>query len=187
MSTTPTPLNGATMDAPTPTPDRAGRGFLAVTASIFLPGLGQFLAGRRKRGLRWFAAILAVAAVALAAMSFPRTLPALIVLLPVSVLLQLAMWVDAFRCAAASQSSMLGQPWKRFLAGIAFLAITVFLHPSRLVGAYFRDHVAEGYTGMTQAMYPTLQPTDRIAMHRHEAIRRWDIVTLHPPQWQPDL
>jgi signal peptidase I len=172
--------------APKP-PSRRGYGFLTVCANFVLPGLGFWIIGRRRRAVAWFAVLITIAAAAVVAMCFPSLVPALLVLLPLSVALQLLMLVDGYRLGRNAPRKILSSPLLRYLAGCAILVLLGVISPGRRVGIVIRDHVVEAFLMPTQGMAPTLYPRDRFLVHKGLPVRRWDVVAfLALPPEQPD-
>ena len=103
-----TPRDHDTFDRSPDSPDspgwtsRRGRGFLAVCASIFLPGLGHFIVSRNRRGCWWLIVWVIVAALAFVCLIVPDLVAGLIVLIPLQLILTIVLWIDAYRCAIAS-------------------------------------------------------------------------------------
>jgi signal peptidase I len=156
-----------------------------VCATIALPGLGQYISGHRGRGVKWLVVALAVTSATLASYALPPLVPALIVLLPVSLLLGLASWIDAYRCGRLSTSQPLRSPVWRYVAGIVLLAAGVTVAPQSLLISAARAHLAQAFSTSSAAMSPTLRPGDRFICHKRVALARWDIVVFQPPAW-PD-
>lgn len=167
---------------PRPTQSRRGKGSLAVAATMFLPGLGQFLAGERRRGCGWFIVFAVLMTIGLIALSSARLFPVLMVLLPLSALLSLASWIDAYRVGRQSQRPMLGGPGFRYLAAMVLVGLSLFAHPSVLPALLVRQYLAEAFIMPSVAMSPTINPEDRFMCHkRGREPRRWDIIVFRAP------
>ena len=168
---------------PEPRTSRFGRGFLPAAASLYLPGLGQLIAGERRRASLWFAAWLACVIVSMLMLAVPALVIGLVVMVPAQLVLTLACVVDAFRRGRASQGRMLGPPVLRYLAGVAFILAGMFmLHPAMPVAMWVRAHVAEAFVLPSTSMSPTIAPGDRILVQKRVGeLQRWDIVAFNSP------
>jgi len=166
-------------------PDRWGKGFIAVAASILLPGLGQLFAGRRRRGVMWFLASVAIGVTGLACLAHPATLPVAAGLTVMEIALAAAMLIDAFISGRQSNRRMLGRPWLRYLTGIGCLVAANFANPRFLLGYYFRDHYAEAFAITSGAMSPTLTAGDEVLAHKGVDVRRYSLIVFEDPEWVP--
>jgi hypothetical protein len=145
-----------------------------------VPGLGQILAGERRRGLKWLATYIAAFAIIFATCVLPRLTPLLVVIVPLNFSIQLACFVDAYRVGHRSSRAMLGGPGRRYLVAVALLLATMFAKPAvRWHAAYtaFRRDVRATPAGMS----PTLQPNERFICHKLGEPRRWDVVMFLAP------
>src|SRR5688572_20478268 len=114
----PEPLEPLDYQPPQDRPGRRwGTGFLPAAASLYLPGLGHLFAGRRRAAAGWFAAYVVLSLLTFLAMGLPAAVPALVVLVPLSIALQLACPVHAFRAGVRSGGRMLGHAGLRYAAG----------------------------------------------------------------------
>jgi signal peptidase I len=159
---------------------RRGKRALAVAASIFVPGLGQIIAGERRRGLKWLATYIAAFAIIFATCVLPRLTPLLVVIVPLNFSIQLACFVDAYRVGHRSSRAMLGGPGRRYLVAVALLLATMFANPL-FVGMLLTQRFAETFEQPTAGMSPTLQPGDRFICHKLGEPRRWDVVVFLAP------
>src|SRR5690349_5734602 len=71
-------------------------GFLALGTSVFIPGLGQLIAHQRRRAIGFFAAYVGLSFCILGASSVPILVPALLGLLPLNLIFQFWVAIDAF-------------------------------------------------------------------------------------------
>jgi signal peptidase I len=183
---TTTPLS--TLDyAPGPQPtggagaSRRGKGALAVAATLLLPGLGHVIAGERPRGLRWFVACCILWAAGLSTFILHGLAPALIILLPLSAIVQLACLIDAYRTGHRSSRAMLGGPGRRYLVAAALLLLMLFANPQLAVALLARRYLAETFVQPTAGMSPTIVARDRFLCHKLLEPRRWDVVVFLAP------
>lgn len=172
-----------TSDPTLPPPSRRGKGFLALSATLFLPGLGQFLAGRHRRGLIWFSISILVSLIGIGLLGLRgRVLLILFPLVTLEVILSLAVIIDAYLIGRRTGGRMLSRPWLRYLAGLFVLVMAFFLQPSKLIAIAQRPYWAEAFVMPTPSMNPTIIPGDRFLVSKgFRAWHRWDIVALHPP------
>lgn len=176
-----------TILAAIPKPSRSWSGaFFALSASVLMFGLGQFLAGRRRRGVVFFLAALAVNIAVIAALLSIPFLPALIVMTPLSVILTLVIHADAFRCGLRSKNRGLGMAGLRVLAGLVFIVLAFFSNIATRTALYLRDHYVEAFVCNGGSMAPTLLPDDRFLVHKKTPYKRWDLVVFGSPQ-NPDI
>jgi signal peptidase I len=160
---------------------RRGRGFLTVCGDLAMPGVGHFLAGVRRRAIFWFAVCMGIGLLVLVAASNHALTPAIIVLLPLSLLAQLAMLIDGYRVGRRSQHEMLRWPIARYAAGIGALALANFVSPSLRGAVWLRDHVVEAFVMPTHAMSPTIIPADRFLVHKRIGWQRWSLIVFDAP------
>src|SRR5437588_510881 len=73
-----------------------GKGALTVCANMWVPGLGFALGHMWPRAIGWFATMVGMTAAIIVAGVAPRLVPALIVLVPLSLALQIAMLIDGY-------------------------------------------------------------------------------------------
>jgi signal peptidase I len=162
---------------------RLGKGLLPAAASLYVPSLGQFIAGERRRAAAWFGAFLALVALTLFVTATPILFTGVIVLFPASLLFTIACVVDAFRVGRRSSRPMLRVPMLRHLACVGFIVAAVFLNPVRPIAMFVRANCVEAFVMPTSGMAPTLVPGDRFAAHKRIGeIKRWDVVTFESPQ-----
>jgi hypothetical protein len=168
----PTPLTYAT---PGIGDQRWGKGFLAVCGTFVFWGVGHWIAGYRRRGAVWFLVSLLLACAFAAALIVPSLVAGLLVVIPLSMILLLAVLVDAFFCGRRSIRSLLGRPMFRYLAGIGLL----------LCGVGAGQVVGRGSVLLFQAALRRLGPgrsADRLQGSSNPS-RSWGI--LHPRRQQP--
>lgn len=163
-------------------PSPRGRRFLAGCASLLLPGLGHVLAGRWRRGVVWFAICVCLWLLIALAMGYASCTPALVVLLPISILLVIWIVIDACITAGRSGSRMLGRPAIRYVAAGIILAIVVAGQPGRVVGLVIRHYWAQAFSIPTATMVPALNAGDHILASRLEPFSRWSIVVFRSPE-----
>lgn len=162
-------------------PSERGNGFFNVCANFFLPGLGYWIIGRRRRAVIWLVTWILLYAVTLCALSLPPLVPALIVLLPLGVLFMAALIVDSYIRGHHPPRQALRRPWARYLAGVGMLCVLVLLNPTKHLAILFRDHVTEAFIASSLSMEPTLRPGDMFLVHKRVPLRRWDIVAFFAP------
>jgi len=163
-------------------PARAwSKAILSLAASLFLPGLGHVLAGRRRRGLVWFGVLVAFTGIGLIVMAIPSLLPALIVPFAVQPVLVVWLWCDAFLAGLRSQQRMFPHALLRYVTSAAFLALTCYAPPARLVARWYTRHFVQPYVVAAGSMSPTLQVGDRVFTHRRLPFGRWSVVAYRPP------
>jgi hypothetical protein len=168
----PTPLTYAT---PGIGDQRWGKGFLAVCGTFVFWGVGHWIAGYRRRGAVWFLVSLLLACAFAAALIVPSLVAGLLVVIPLSMILLLAVLVDAFFCGRRSIRSLLGRPMFRYLAGIGLL----------LCGVGAGQVVGRGSVLLFQAALRRLGPgrsADRLQGSSNPPRRRG---ILHPRRQQP--
>lgn len=165
---------------PQPTARRWGTGFLPAAASLYLPGLGHFIAGRRRAAAGWLVAYVALALLTFLAAGLPALTPGLVVIVPLLVVLPLACAVHAFRNGVRCGGRMLGRAPLRYLAGAGLLvAAGLKIHPMVPLASLVRDHWAEAFVVPTAGMDPAIQAGDRIlAQKRIDVVRRWDLIVF---------
>lgn len=164
-------------------PDRWGKGFMAVAASILLPGLGQLFAGRRRRAVMWFLIWLFPGLAGAVCLAYPNTLLVAAAFGATEMLLLLSMYVDAFVIGRRSDRRMLGPPWLRYLVGIGFLLATAFASPRFLLAYHLRDHYVEAFVTSSGAMSPTLMPGDKFLAHKGVDVRRYRLIVFQDPEF----
>jgi signal peptidase I len=177
---TPTTTDIAT--PPARPPSLRGRGFLAVTASLLLPGLGHVLVGRIRRGLTWLAAVALLSACVVPAMTYASLTPALLVLFPTCVVLNIALLVDAYRSARRSPARLLRFPVARYFAGIAFLAAYCVVNPARLSAIPLQRYVVQTFVMAAGSMSPTIDANDCVIASKLRSYQRWDVIAFRFPE-----
>ena len=169
-------------------PDVRGKGFLAVCATIFLPGLGHALAGRLGRGLKWLGMVFTVQVAILALLSVPQTTTVAFVAMPIAILTCFLPWIDAFRCARRSFRPMLRSAVGRYVVGAALLVAAVFVGPaywaSYGLAQFVRNRYVEAFVIASGSMSPTLNAGDRMLVHKKTDWGRWSVVVVTHPQYQ---
>lgn len=168
-------------------PDGWGKGFMAVAASILLPGLGRLFAGRRRRGVLWLVVCLAIGLAGAVCLAYPAALPIAAGLAAIETVLVLLMLIDAFIGGRRSDRRMLGRPWLRYLVGIGFLLATAFASPRFLLAYHLRDHYVEAFVTSSGAMSPTLMPGDKFLAHKGVDVHRHSMVVFEHPQFGPGV
>ena len=158
-----------------------GKGALAVAATLLLPGLGQILAGERRRGVRWIAAYVTLTIVTLATFVTHQLVPVLIVTVPLQILLQLACVIDAYRVGRRSTRKMLGGPARRYFVAVLLILATMFANPMFALALPAQRFLAETFVTPAASMSPTLEPNDRFIVHKRLEPRRWDVVAFLAP------
>lgn len=161
---------------------RLGTGFLPATASLYLPGLGQLIAGDRRRAAVWFVAWLVLLAASVATLVAPALFIAIVVVAPLGAVFTIACVVDAFVRGRKSPKRMLDRPLLRYVAGVALIVAGLYLNPSALAAMFAHSRV-EALVVPTRSMAPTLQPGDHIMSHKNVAeVRRWDVIVFDSPE-----
>jgi len=159
----------------------SGRGFLSASATFFLPGLGQFWAGRRRRGISWFSVMIFVQTLLVVFLFIPALFPvALAVAIP-ALLLQLACVVDAFRIGRRSDRQMLSSTGLRYGLAAILLGLSFFANPASFISYLVKRNGVEMFSVPTASMAPAIKPGDRIAVHKQAAPARWDIIAFREP------
>lgn len=165
-------------------PPRFGNGFLAAMASLWLPGLGHWLAHERRRAVKWLLVYVVLTLISIAVLAVPPLAPAMIVLVPLGVVVTIACAVDAWRETALPR---LPNPALRVLAGVPFLIAAAIVPAALPLALLVRAHVAETFEVNSAPMGPTLQPGDRFVAHKlGQRYRRWDVVAFRYPE-NPEL
>jgi signal peptidase I len=161
---------------------RWGKGFLSLCATFVFVGVGHWIAGVPRRGIGCLAANLGMTVLTVVSLCVARLQPALWVLFPIQVAFGLAIYVDAFLTGRRSNRSMLGSPWRRYLAGVFLLVLAYFIGRTYQMAlqAIIHPH-AEAFVASSRAMAPTLMPGDRFLTIKSFDVQRWDVVVVHPP------
>jgi signal peptidase I len=162
-------------------PRHSGLGFLVIAATFFLPGAGHALAGRVARGLAWLGAMLLLLAVTVACMLITPLLPGLLLLLPLTLALEIATIVDAYRISLQVREPVIRPAALRWLGGVLAIGLAVFLAPAFHLALLIRIHLCEGFTVSSSAMVPTISPVDRFLANKLHTPRRWSIVVFRYP------
>jgi signal peptidase I len=179
------PLSPTPPAAPDPANPQAaaGKGFLGACGSILFPGVGQWIAGRRRRGGAWFGAmVVGLVALTVSIAFAPMILAGWALTVACAAVFAMAV-ADAFICGRGSARRMLRSAGQRSAAGIVLLALAagtwmgIAKAGSAVLGAAGVRYVAI----TTRAMRPTLHPGDRVIARRVSNLRRWDIVIFRPP------
>jgi len=168
-----------------PRPSRRGRGFLAICATLLLPGLGHFWAGRTRRALGVFGIAQLILAVQLALLLWPPLFPAALAFAPLGILLTIAIWIDAYRSGHQATALVPRAAWQRYLLGTALLVLTPVLCENALLAKVVRHHLAESFRIAGEAMTPTLVENDRFLVLHHRRPTRWNVVVFNPPGTTP--
>jgi signal peptidase I len=160
---------------------RRGKGLMSAMASLFVPGLGQYLAGRRARGVKWLVGILAATAVGLGLLAWPPgTIYGLVIVLLVG-MTQLAMLIDAYVLGRRSDRPLTGKPLPRYAIALGFLVATAIVSPLGLLVLLYRAYAVQAFHIPGGSMAPEIQPDDRVICNKLLAIRRWDVVAFYLP------
>ena len=157
----------------------AGMGFLAMCASFLLPGLGQWISGRRRRGACWLA-VWAVAAVVSLSSTYVRggVVVCLVALIAWSMSPLLAA-IDAFVRGRRAGQSILRWPLVRYLVGIGLVLIAITL--AEINAKVIEHEWIKAYAIVQPYLSPPLHPGDLIIVFRHYPIHRWDYVICTLP------
>ena len=161
---------------------RRGKGFLGLAGGLFFPGIGHLVIGRRRRALAWITSAIVVDALGLCAMSLPRFVPALIVLLPLSAILALSCLLDGYLCGRGMPGDFLRRPVLRYLLGLALILAAVVAQPARLAGFAVRTYIVEAFFMPTRSMLPTVAPGDGVLCHKRLPYARWSVMVLREPE-----
>jgi len=147
------------------------------------------LAGYRRRALGWFLTTILLTTLFFVSIINPPLVPLLLVIVPLALILQVAVYIDAFLCGRRSSRRMLGGPFIRYLAGAGLLVVS--LGVGRLVTTLLAQLVhgagAWTYVISSHGMAPTFIPRDRILTNAFQGISRWDLVVYHPPVKPTDV
>ncbi len=170
--------------AASPAPSKRGKGFLAVCASVLLPGLGQFFAGYRRRGLIWLLVVLSVDTLAFTSLCLPDFVPAIMVLGPIATITHLSCWVDSYLCGRRSAKDHFRFAVWRYATGLGLLVLGIVLAPQGRVAELLKARVVEAFQTPTASMSPTLVPGDRFLCHKRLAPTRWSVVVIDSPLMQ---
>jgi signal peptidase I len=152
---------------------------LAIAASMLLPGLGHWIIRDRQGARPWFGLFLLMLALSLLCLCTPALVPALVALLPLGLILQLATWVSAFRSARRSERVLLRSAPLRFVCAGLLLLLALF-SPIQFLFWPIKQYVVEAFVMPTASMAPTIQPRDRFLVHKLRAFKRFDIVVFDP-------
>ncbi|MGD0770453.1 MAG: signal peptidase I [Tepidisphaeraceae bacterium] len=156
-----------------------GRAFLAVSAAMVWPGLGHLFVGKPRSGAAWCIVGSSLAAAVLSVLFWPQLLPALIVLLPLGVIVQLLQMAHASHCGKRSQRPMLGNASRRFLVGAILGACGL----GECYGTirYLQNNWFEICFTPTDSMGPNVSPGDFFLNFKQQPYQRWDIVGVNAP------
>jgi signal peptidase I len=154
-------------------------GFLVVCAAILFPGLGHLIAHEFRRAVFWFGLIAAIGALMLVATLTPLLIPLLLVLMPLTLIVQVVSWVDAFRYGHRFRAPLLGHPIVKYPLGLLLLASLSLWHFTRV---YEKTYLLEAFLTSSDSMIPTLSPGDLFLVQKFPTPKRWDIVIIISPQ-----
>ncbi|MBC8105533.1 MAG: signal peptidase I [Anaerolineae bacterium] len=126
---------------------------------------------------RWFGVLFVLLILSLSFVSLPSLVPAMLVLLPVSLALQIASWVSAFRAARRSDRTFFCSAPPRFVVAGLLVLIAIFA-PLQYLFWPLKAYVVEAFITSTASMSPTLVPGDRFLVHKLRAFQRFDIVLI---------
>jgi signal peptidase I len=174
-----------------------GAGFLAIAAAITLPGLGHAVSGHGVRGMKWFAVYVFVAIAGIASLLIPPMVPLLIVLLPLSLLIQVANWIDAYRMSKRGGNQLFKHAALRYLVGTILLCVTFGGWPAMAAAVILRNRYVEAFKIPPPppelewlppaverpggSMAPTMVHADRFVVHKKLGLQRWSVVAFYPP------
>lgn len=161
-----------------------GVGFLAVSATLFLPGLAHIYAGRWRRGATWFSISIALNILTLAVVAVPELLWGLLVVPPLIILFYLVICVDAYRVTRRSVSGM--APLSRYVVGVLLLVAFLYITPHGVVNKYIivpllKEHWVETFRIRGSGMAPTIVADDQVLCHKGRPFQRWSIVVYELP------
>src|ERR1043165_5688281 len=122
---------------------RRGKGFVGLAGGLFFPGLGHLVIGRRHRALAWITIAIVVDALCLCAMSIPRFVPALIVLLPLQLILTLMCLLDGYICGRRMPGDFLRRPILRYLLGLGLIAAGFVAQPAGWAAIAVRSYIVD--------------------------------------------
>lgn len=177
---------------------RRGLGFASACASLLVPGAGQYMAGRRRRGAIWLVLCSGVLAVSILGFVWAELVPVFLLTVPLSLVLQPGCAIDAYLCGRRSRRAW-ARPLARYGVGAAVLVTAIFAHPGVLLISWTRTHLMEAFSGPSEPsepgsryrgpridpsggpMAPILVNADRFVAHKQRELRRWDIVVFEEP------
>lgn len=185
----PAEAGSATPPEDPPTTERQqawGKGFLAVSGTFVLPGLGHVFAGRRRRACFWFLVVVALQFSTMLLLANTALFVVALAMVPLVLLLAICAHVDAFLCGRCSAEPMLGRAWLRYALAIGILLGSAFFHPwgwvSYCLADYVRGDYVESFALTGGSMSPTLSPGDRFLAHKRAPWGRWSVVVVEHPQ-----
>ncbi len=159
-----------------------GKGFLAVAGTILFMGLGHWIVGRGRRGLFWVLLWLAWLGLAIATSASARLILVSMIVLLSEIPLQLGAMADAFLCGRRSQRALLGAVWKRYVAGLVLIGITLAFNVDYYIARRLQRDYFETYVTSGGAILPTLQAGDCFMAHKRADLERWDLVVITHPE-----
>jgi len=157
-----------------------GKALLAISGSLFWPGVGHFLVGSTFLGLFWFASAIALLLGMLGALSDPARIPLLGILVPAAGALVVIQLIDAFRCSRKPVPGISCEPAVRF-AVAAVLMVGAMIGQHRAL-VYLQNNVYEICYTPTPSMAPILAAGDRFVTLKNVPFHRWDIVGFNAPE-----
>lgn len=164
------------------TPPRA----LALLLACLVPGMGQLVLGRTRRGAVLMTVGLLGGPTLLALALAPPGRATLLALLAVAGVTLLALVVGVIDVLVRSPHDGLAEPWSTrgvtaALVGLGLLGLVAGLGAMLWV----RAHALEAFEVSSSSMVPTLEPGDRILVEKtmpfDRPLRRGDIVVYEPP------
>lgn len=164
--------------APSDRVDRRGKGPLCTAASILLPGLGHWIAGDRRRGVRWFIVLMGLALLGCACLAVPALVPVAPILGVVGFVLQVIQWVSAYRVGRSSDRRMFANALARYFVALLLIVIAIVLQTAQFIAWPLRWYVVEAFIMPTPSMSPTIAVRDRFLVHKLVTPKRWDIVAV---------
>ncbi len=127
----------------------------------------------RPRRRPWFATALILNLLGLVALAFPSFVPALVVLVPLTVLIIPFAFIDGF----LQRRRFPGQKNRLRLREILWIALLILTkRVGRAVCAF--EFIIETFVQTTISMEPTFMPGDCVIVHKRTPLRRFDIVAI---------
>ena len=190
ISSDPLPAGTLYVSPAEPNLNVARKPWLAMLASLVLPGLGQFYNGELNRAIWLFLtfALLSIPGFALVALYLPDAL--MVPALALSLLVTLAMWVygmwQAWRTARKLRAYRV-QPWQ--VSGVyALVFVLCDLVALPLLTLYVREHQVEPFRIPSHSMEPSILQGDYIFADKRyncpgcrQGVRRGDIAIFAYP------
>ena len=167
-------MSHPTISSPSPTTRR--RPWLAALLSLLLTGLGHVYTGRPKRAARLWLATFLLAVVALFLVVVLPSTPALVVFVVLLIGPPVAVAVDAWRLARASDSAYPLQWYNRWYWYAAAIGLASLVVQPRL-RTFLKGHIAEAYRLPSGSMAPAYETGDFLLVSPlRSAPRRGEVV-----------